>query len=464
MIALPRKLVGLGFAALLVCCAPLVAMNVNLARSYDSEPSPPRVEGVSFYAPGADDFMFTPDRGAPVIVCLPHKRALRFDWSVHHNLVKAPLLSGSADPRLDNSGSIALPVDALPPGFYDLRVKVVLSRDKFVESVTTFGWRAGEMPVHRVEPPDFDAFWKNAVASLDAIPPKPEVKLEQVLRGPMIDAYNLAYAAIPENYDPAGARFSEVEVYRVTFAGHAGKPVHGWFTKPAGEGPFPTLLILPGAGNNPRPAPVEHARHGYAALDIQVHGNPVDAPAYEPVGDDTSRDPLQRIHYPIYLNALQGARVARMLPGADPRRFAVLGGSQGGRLTTVVAALDPAVRAAIPCITHYAYRPWNRWVAKLNLDLKNGAEHFSGEQPSPRINPSDAYLDVANFATRVKAPVLMNMGLTDPISPATGVWSVYLGLAGPKEIIPLPNTAHDWSPAFDRRAWHWLEARLRLAD
>ncbi|MET0262071.1 MAG: acetylxylan esterase, partial [Rariglobus sp.] len=205
-------------------------------------------------------------------------------------------------------------------------------------------------------------------------------------------------------------------------------------------------------------------RHGYAALDIQVHGNPVDALFYETLPDDVSRDPLKRIHYDVYLNALQGARVARMLPGTDARRFAVLGGSQGGRLSVVVAALDPAVRAAIPCITHYAYRPWNRWVAKLNIDLKNGSEHFSGETPSPRINPSDAYFDVANFATRVKTPVLMNMGLTDPISPATCVYSVYLGLAGPKEIIPLPNTAHDWSPAFDRHAWRWLDARLRAAD
>jgi cephalosporin-C deacetylase len=454
----------LGVAALLWAAEPLPAMNVNLARSYDSEPSPPRVEGVSFYAPGADDFMFSPGGGAPVIVCLPHKRAMRFAWSLHHNLVKAPLLAGSVDPRLDNSGSIDLPLDSLPPGFYDLRVKVILSRDKSVDAVTTFGWRADEMPVHRVEPPDFDAFWKTAVTSLDTIPPKPELKLEQVLRGPMIDAYNLTFAALPENYDPADARHNEVEVYRVSFTGHAGQTVHGWYAKPVGDGPFPTLLVLPGAGNNARPAPVEHARHGYAALDIQVHGNPVDAPAYEPVGDDTSRDPLQRIHYSVYLNALQGARVARTLPGADANRFAVLGGSQGGRLTTVVAALDPHVRAAIPCITHYAYRPWNRWVAKLNFDGKNGAEHFAGETPSPRINPSDAYFDVANFAVRVKTPVLMNMGLTDPISPAACVYSVYLGLAGPKEIVPLPNTAHDWSPAFDHGAWTWLDARLRLAD
>lgn len=464
MIALPRTLLGLGVAGLLVCGAPLAAMNVNLARSYDSEPSPPRVEGVSFYAPGTDDFMFTPDRGAPVIVCLPHKRAIRFDWSLHHNLVRAPLLTGSADPRLDNSGAIPLPVDTLPPGFYDLRVKIVVSRDKSVDAITTFGWRADEMPIHRVEPPDFDAFWQNAVASLDAIPPKPQLKLEHVLHGRMIDAYNLAFAALPESYDPAGARHDAVEVYRVTFTGAAGKPVHGWYAKPVGDGSFPVLLVLPGAGNNPRPAPVEHARHGYAALDIQVHGNPVDAPAYEPVGDDTSRDPLQRVHYPIYLNALQGARVARALPGADAGRFAVLGGSQGGRLTTVVAALDPHVRAAIPCITHYAYRPWSRWVAKLNFDLKNGAEHFSGEQPSSRINPSDAYLDVTNFATRIKTPVLMNMGLTDPISPAPCIYSVYLSLAGPKEIIALPNTAHDWSPAFDRHAWKWLEAKLRISN
>lgn len=439
-------------------------MNVNLARPYESDPSPPRIQGVSFYAPGADDFMFAPARGQPVVVCLPHLRALRFDWSLHHNLVKAPLVTGSEAPRFDNSAAISLPLGSLPPGFYDLRVKIILEQFKTQEATTTLGWRADEMPIHRVEPADFDDFWSQSVASLDAIAPAAQLKLEHVLRGPMIDAYNLAFAALPGNYDPEGARHDAVEVYRVTFAGHAGRTVHGWYAKPIGDGPFPVLLVLPGAGNNPRPAPVEHARHGYAALDIQVHGNPVDAAFYAPLPDDrTVTDPRERLHHGIYLNALQAARIARTLPGADPRRFAVLGGSQGGRLSTVVAALDPAVRAVIACITHYSYRPWDRWVARLNADGLNGADGFSSEQPGSPANPSDAYLDVANFALRVKTPALMNMGLTDPVSSATGVYAVYRGLAGPKEMIPLPNTGHDWSPAFDRHAWQWLGRTLQTS-
>jgi len=446
-----------------VAASPVSSMTVNLASPYTPEPSIPRVAGVTFYAPGADDFLLDRADQDPRIICVPHSRALSMEWALHHNLVRTPIVKGTAEPREDNSFLIPLPVNDLAPGFYDIRVKIALTADSQIEAITTFGWRVGDIALYPIEPKDFDTFWKEALAKLDQIVPQPKWTLEKTLRGPEIDAYNQASAALPGNYDPAGAKVDAVEVYRVTFQGYGGRPVEGWYTKPVGDGPFPTLLVLPGAGNNARPAPVEHARHGYAALDIQVHGNPVDAPSYSPLPDDGSKEPSERLHYRLYLNALQGARVARLLPGADPDRLAVLGGSQGGRMSVVVAALDPSIKAAIPAITHYAYRPWGKWVGRMNRAQESGGAGFGKESAINDGNQSDAYLDVLNFAPRVRCPVLMNAGLIDPISSPTGVYAVYQKLAGPKEIVALPNTGHDWSPAFDRKAWKWLEKQLAPA-
>lgn len=434
-------------------------MTVNLAGPYQSKPSSPRAAGLAFYAKDGDDFLLGGKKD-PQIVCLPYPRAMSLDWTLSGNRLTTPLLSGSALPRFDNSFALTFPGADLAPGFYDVRVTVHLSETKTETGMTTFGWKVDKMPVHPVKPDDFAAFWKTAMAKIDSVPPNPHCILEKTLQGKEIDAYNMESASLPENYDPEGNRTDAVEVYRVRFASHDNVTVEGWFTKPVGPGPFPALLVLPGAGNIPRPAPVEHARHGYAALDIQVYGNPVDAPTYAALPADKAPRPEDRSHYGIYLNALQAARALKLLPGVDPHRLAVVGGSQGGRLTVVVAALAPGVKAAIPAITHFAYMPWQHWVQESNAAKQSHAEGFSPGTAGTDAPDPDRYFDVLNFAPLIRCPVLMNSGLIDPISPPTSIFAVYQALPGKKEIIPLPNTGHDWSPAFDRHAWRWLDQTL----
>jgi cephalosporin-C deacetylase-like acetyl esterase len=223
-------------------------------------------------------------------------------------------------------------------------------------------------------------------------------------------------------------------------------------------GPFPALLVLPGAGNIPRPAPVEHARHGYAALDIQVYGNPVDAGHYDLALDEKGLTQISQFpHLAIYLHALQAARTLKLLPGVDSGRMAVLGGSQGGRLSLITAAFDPSFKAVVAAIPHYGYLPWRRWVDEQNEAKSNGGDGFAASAHQPGSPAAQGYLDILNFAPLVRCPVLMNAGLADPTSPPTTIFAVYDRLAGPKKLIPLPNCGHDWRPAFDRYAWRWLD-------
>jgi hypothetical protein len=51
--------------------------------------------------------------------------------------------------------------------------------------------------------------------------------------------------------------------------------------KPKVVGLFPGMLVFPGAGFASRSIPLEHARHGYLELDIQVHGQEVNLKKYE---------------------------------------------------------------------------------------------------------------------------------------------------------------------------------------
>ena len=196
--------------------------------------------------------------------------------------------------------------------------------------------------------------------------------------------------------------------------------VYGWFAKPVGPGPFPGMLVLPGGGTGPRPIPVEHARHGYAAMDIQVHGYPVDANAYPPLPEHTYTTPEKYDYYAIYLNALQAISALSELPGVDAARLTVAGGSQGGRLSLVAAALDHRIRAAVPAITHYAYLPWLHWTERLNKAKSSGQEGFCADDVVLNTKASvESYYDVLNFTPLVCCPVLMNAGLIDPVSGAT---------------------------------------------
>ncbi len=441
-------------------------MMVNLAVPYNVATSGPRSkQAVIFYAPEQTNFLF--DHGDEITIWMQAiNRPLKIDWALCRNRVETPILTGTCDPGYDESFKISIPTAKLFPAFYDLKVKVHFTEKETLDAITVFGWKATKEPLVPVVPQDFTSFWKETREKVDKVPLDLKVTLDHTLKGDEIGAYNMASAALPEHYDPAGEKYQEVEVYKVDFAAPNGQRVYGWFSKPVGKGPFPGLLVLPGAGNNPRPAPVEHARHGYAALDINVHNSPVDLPKEQypkPNYAAPYTTPETYWGYDVYRNALQAVNALSQLPGVDPARMAVLGGSQGGRASVVVASLEPRIKAAVFGIAHFDNIPWLRWTERLNWVHDAGNRPFTEKEvvhnDQMRV---ESYFDVANFAPMIQCPILMNSGLSDPVSPPTGVFAVYRNIPSttPKEIIPLPNLAHDWSPAFDRYAWKWLDKTL----
>lgn len=449
-----RSIVLLAGTALLALACPVDSMTLNLARPYDPSYSRPRSTSLVFAFPGNSTAVFSTPGEAIVDIWSPSTRFVRGSWTLHSNLTQDGILAGTCDQRSDTTMRAALPLEGLAPGFYDLQVKLVVDDGQEIEGATTIGWKVDKLPAAQQAPEGFSEFWKKVAADIRALPLNLQVEKVQTLKGAEIDAYNRTHAGLPGNYDPEGAVCNEVEVYKVSFDSPNGGRVYGWFAKPAGDGPFPGLLVLPGAGNNARPAPVEQARHGWAALDIQVHGFPVDYPVYPPPASFKPTSPEHHEGYAIYRNALMAVNALAALPGVNPQMLAACGGSQGGRLTVVVTALDERIRAGVAAITHFAGIPWLRWTSQSPKTRRPAAEADNTDAGF------DAWYDVANFAPLVKSPMLFNVGLIDRVSPPTGIQKVYLRLPGEKEIIYLPNMAHDWSPAFDRLAWKWLNDKV----
>ena len=52
-----------------------------------------------------------------------------------------------------------------------------------------------------------------------------------------------------------------------------------------------------------------------------------------------------------------------------------------------------------------------------------------------KVRRAAGYFDVVNFASRVKCPVLIGVGLIDTVCPSPGVFAAYNQFQGPKEIV-----------------------------
>jgi len=148
--------------------------------------------------------------------------------------------------------------------------------------------------------------------------------------------------------------------------------LHGLLWHPAGQGPFPAILLNHGSGRTPeelaRLGPYERqadtlgpvfARHGYVLLFLFRRGvglsatqgaNAIDSmnlelAAHGQEGRNTLQ--LQLLEGREMSDALAGLALLKRLPAVDPHDIGLVGHSFGGSLTFLMAAREPEVRAVV---------------------------------------------------------------------------------------------------------------------
>ncbi|HEX3152368.1 MAG TPA: alpha/beta fold hydrolase [Gemmataceae bacterium] len=139
-----------------------------------------------------------------------------------------------------------------------------------------------------------------------------------------------------------------------------GKPtrVFAYYAKPAGEGPFPAVVLVHGGGGKAFNAWAEHwAARGYCALAMDLAGNgptgrladggpdQSDDTKFGEFDDKTVRDMWT---YHAVAAVLRSHTLLASFPEVDKDRAAVTGISWGGYLTCIVAGLDHRFKAAVP--------------------------------------------------------------------------------------------------------------------
>jgi cephalosporin-C deacetylase-like acetyl esterase len=346
-----------------------------------------------------------------------------------------PLQNGRAEleARLDAPGTLLV----------ELKAKL---KDREVSGLAGAAFSPNKLSPSLPRPKDFDRFWKAKLAELAKVPANP--RLEEV---------------------EIGSR--SIRYYKLTMDNIRGSKIYGQLARPAADGKRPALLVVQWAGVYPlrREWITGRAEAGWLVLDIMAHDLPFDQPQafydeaarttlanYPAIGND-DRDKSYFLR--MYLSCYRAAEYLTRRADWDGRTLVVTGGSQGGLQTIVTAALHPKVTAGIADVPagcdlngpEAGRAPgWPMWYwATQGKDEKN-------------VRAASRYYDVVNFASRVKAPILIGLGLVDTVCPAPGVFTMSNQLKGRREVVVMPQAGHGGDHGvYQQRAEAWLGALVK---
>ena len=243
----------------------------------------------------------------------------------------------------------------------------------------------------------------------------------------------------------------KVNVYEVSIRnGNADNRIFGIVSIPKKPGKHPAVLEVPGAGVRSYGGDIETAEAGIISFEIGINGIPVtmDNSVYAnifagPLSEYwySNLDDRDRYYYKrVYLGCIKANDFIFSLPQFDGETLAVSGGSQGGALSIITAALDTRVKylysfyPALCDLTGYLNGRAGGWPHIF-------ASYNAFNNKKDKIETSK-YYDVVNFARLLKIPGVYSFGYNDEVCPPTSMFAAYNTITAPKELFIYENTGH----------------------
>lgn len=357
------------------------------------------------FAVTTDDPDFSLPAGKPVHFAVTAANAgaaavdAKVTFQVLDYLTRQPVGSRASELKLAAKAESLLPTDVAvdKPGPY--RAAILVEEPgkppRRVEWVFTYDF-AHYAPTS-TRPADFAEFWKAALAESAALP---------------LDAKLTRVAA---KCTPA------IEVFKVNYATLAGRRIYGWYSRPVAPGKYPAQIRYPSSGIYPLNGPEMAADR--CCLWIMIHGFDVDL-SNMPAGDDPGKNywtagiqsPQTSMWRTIFVSLVRAVDFMVAQPQVDAQRVAVIGGSQGGGLAVVAAALDPRIGFCKPAFSG---------LMRLDWTVKHEPGYWPFVMSAKPAGQSEAeflktlaYFDPANFAPDIRCPVAAEVGLLDTVTAA----------------------------------------------
>lgn len=334
---------------------------------------------------------------------------------------------------------------AKQPGFTSVRVKVTLDGRTY-SSMTNIAFDPYSIQPTTTMPADFEQFWSDAMKKASLVPMKPTLRYCQEESNDRVDVYYLRVQSYKE-----------------------GNYVYGVLTVPKTPGKKPTILRLPGAAVRSFKGPHELAYEGFVVLEIGVHGIPVDQSeeiyrqleegalaGYTTMGID-NRDTYY--YKRSILGCVRAVDYLCTRDDVDTTRIATYGGSQGGMLSIMTAALSPHVSAL------FSYFPAFCDLTGYYYGRGAGWPHLFRNPNEPNLQARievSRYYDTVNFARLLRVPGFYAWGFNDPACCPTSTFSAYNVITAPKQLQVGRDTGHWLYPWQVDNAIKWLKNQFHM--
>lgn len=283
-------------------------------------------------------------------------------------------------------------------------------------------------------PDDFDAFWDRSLEEMRSIDPAVEIA-------------------------PADFQVPFAQCLHLRWTGVGGARIHAKLVQPnRADAPHPAVVQFHGysgdSGDWVEKLPYAAMGFTVAAMDCRgqgglsedsggVKGNTLHGHIIRGLDDA----PERMLFRQVFLDAAQLAGIVMDMDDVDDARVGVTGGSQGGGLTLACASLEPRCKLAAPVFPFLCdYR--RIWEIDQDKDayqeLRDWFRRFD-----PRHEREDevfeklGYIDVQHLAPRIRARVMLAVGLRDTVCPPSTQFAAYNKITADKSLVLYPDFGHE---------------------
>lgn len=354
------------------------------------------------------------------------------------------------DSILIQSGEALIPIGTRQePGFRTCHLRFTVDGKEYKDMVKVGYSTENIRPVIPM-PQDFEKFWSKVLKKVRSIPMDVEV------------------TPLPQ-YDSPTVKVSLVKIV----CGENGRSIYGYLAQPKKEGKYPVLFTPPGAGVKKIDPILNYAEMGFISLNIEIHGflPEQSVEEFKKLNEQYGSYPRFNIHDPhtyyykdVYAGCVRAVDYLCSLPQFDGKNVCVTGGSQGGALTIVTAALHPRVTCLAPFypalsdMNGFLHGRAGGW-PKFFRDEKTISE-MEGASIEEAVHTL-SYYDVVNFAKLIKVPGFYSFGYNDETCSATSIMSVINSVSAPKKIVITPTSGHWRFPTTNEESIQWMKEQCK---
>jgi cephalosporin-C deacetylase len=146
----------------------------------------------------------------------------------------------------------------------------------------------------------------------------------------------------------------------------------------------------------------------------------------------------------------------------DHGKILVSGGSMGGFLAIATAAVDKRVKlcsAQNPIMSDV-----HDLVGEVDWPIKD-IKKYVATKPGltlEKVLDNLDYYDTKNFATNITCPIVVGIGLLDPIVPPNNAYAVYNNITAKKHIIIFRDLGHEVGATYKNYEGRWMRDTFGL--